>query len=111
MMAYGAAKARKQVVDYGAMPVVRAPAVGVGIHVVEGVSLQELVPYIDWCVEKKTNPDRTPVTHRPRANPSHTTFESLPLTLLYLTRTQVSLLLNVGAAREVPEPRVPEDFQ
>jgi 5-methyltetrahydrofolate--homocysteine methyltransferase len=48
MLAYAAAKARKQVVDYGAMPVARAPAVGVGIHVVEGVSLQELVPFIDW---------------------------------------------------------------
>ena len=39
MLAYAAAKARKQVVDYGAMPVARAPAVGVGIHVVEGVLL------------------------------------------------------------------------
>ena len=69
MMAYGAAKARKQVVDYGAMPVVRAPAVGVGIHVVEGVSLQELVPYIDWCVENKTN-------FSPYSRYTHTSCES-----------------------------------
>ena len=49
LVAYGVARdTRKQVVDYGAMPVVRAPAVGVGVHVVEGISLSELVPYIDW---------------------------------------------------------------
>ncbi len=95
------AKEQKLVIDFEAVPPAPAPN-KLGVTVIDSVSLEDVVPYIDW-VRQTSNIIISVISHRTKSS-CHRNF-------FFFSNSTESIFPNLGTQRPLSQPWISQDLQ